>query len=105
LSDGGLGLAAAEMALGSNVGVTLGYQGELTDAQFLYSEDQARYLVAIAPNQLDALDKRARAANVSYLVVGEASGREISYLGASGNRDSVGLEDIRKATKAGSPPI
>jgi hypothetical protein len=44
-----------------------------------------------------------RAANVSYLVVGEASGREISYLGASGNRDSVGLEDIRKAHESWLP--
>ena len=84
LSDGGLGIAAAEMALGSDVGVSLGYQGDLTDAAFLYGEDQARYLIAIPANKADALDQRARAAGVSYLVVGEAGGREISYLGAVG---------------------
>jgi phosphoribosylformylglycinamidine synthase len=97
LSDGGLGVAAAEMALGSDLGLSLGYQGDLTDAQFLYAEDQARYLIAIASNRMDDLDQRARAAGVSYLVVGEAGGREISFTGASGNRESVTLDDLRKA--------
>jgi phosphoribosylformylglycinamidine synthase len=103
LSDGGLGIAAAEMALGSDVGVSLGYQGDLSDAAFLYAEDQARYLIAIPANKADALDQRARAAGVSYLVVGEAGGREISYLGAAGNRERVSLEDLRKAHESWLP--
>jgi phosphoribosylformylglycinamidine synthase len=101
LSDGGL--AVAEMALGSNVGVALGYQGDLTDAQFLYAEDQARYLIAVPANKAGDLDKRARAAGVSYLVVGEAGGREISYLGASGARDRVSIDDLRKAHESWLP--
>jgi phosphoribosylformylglycinamidine synthase len=103
LSDGGLGLAASEMAIGSNVGVSLGYQGDLGDAAFLYGEDQARYLIAVASNKLDDLDKRARAAGVSYLVVGEAGGREISFLGASGNRERVSIEDLRAAHESWLP--
>jgi phosphoribosylformylglycinamidine synthase len=103
LSDGGLGIAAAEMALGSDVGVSLGFQGELGDAAFLYGEDQARYLIAIPANKADALDQRARAAGVSYLVVGEAGGREISYLGASGNREGLSIEDLRKAHESWLP--
>jgi phosphoribosylformylglycinamidine synthase II len=103
LSDGGLAIAAAEMALGSDVGVSLGYQGDLDDAAFLYAEDQARYLIAVTPNNVEELDKRARAAGVSYLVVGEAGGREISYLGASGARERVSLEDLRKAHEGWLP--
>jgi phosphoribosylformylglycinamidine synthase subunit PurL len=103
LSDGGLGLAAAEMALGSNVGVTLGYQGDLSDAAFLYAEDQARYLIAVPANKADDLDKRARAAGVSYLVVGEAGGSAISYLGARGNRETVSLEALRTAHESWLP--
>ncbi len=103
LSDGGLGLAAAEMALGSNVGVSLGYQGDLTDAAFLYGEDQARYLVAIAADKADDFDKRARAAGVSFLIVGEAGGREISFLGGSGTRERVSLDDLRKAHESWLP--
>jgi phosphoribosylformylglycinamidine synthase subunit PurL len=103
LSDGGLAVAAAEMALGSDVGVQLGYQGDLSDPAFLYGEDQARYLIALPSNKADDLDKRARAAGVSYLVVGEAGGREISYLGVSGNRERVPLEDLRKAHESWLP--
>jgi len=103
LSDGGLAVAAAEMALAANVGVSLGYQGELADAQFLYGEDQARYLIGVAPNRVDELDKRARAASVSYLVAGEAGGREISFLGQSGNRERVSLEDLRAAHESWLP--
>lgn len=103
LSDGGLAIAAAEMALASNVGLSLGYQGDLHDAAFLYGEDQARYLVALASNKAEELDKRARAAGVAYLVVGEAGGRELSYVGASGRREAVPLDDLRSAHESWLP--
>ncbi|MEZ6022220.1 MAG: phosphoribosylformylglycinamidine synthase subunit PurL [Hyphomonadaceae bacterium] len=103
LSDGGLGVAAAEMALGSDVGVSLGYQGDLSDAAFLYGEDQARYLIAIPANKQGDLDVRARAAGVGYLVVGEVGGREISYLGAAGKREGVSLDALRKAHESWLP--
>ncbi|MDX2275366.1 MAG: AIR synthase-related protein, partial [Hyphomonadaceae bacterium] len=94
-SDGGLGVAVAEMALAANVGVSLGYQGDLADAAFLFGEDQARYLVALAPAQLEELEARAKAAGVSFLVVGEAGGRELSYLG-KGGRDRIALDELRR---------
>ncbi len=103
LSDGGVGIAAAEMALGSDVGVSLGYQGDLTDAAFLYAEDQARYIVALPSAKLDDLDKRARAAGVSFLVIGEAGGRDISFVGVSGERESVLLDDLRTAHEGWLP--
>lgn len=103
LSDGGLAIAAAEMALASDVGLSLGYQGDLSDAQFLYAEDQSRYLVALPAGRMNALDARACAAGVSYLVVSEAGGRELSYLGASGQRESISLDDLRKAHESWLP--
>jgi phosphoribosylformylglycinamidine synthase len=103
LSDGGLGVAAAEMALASNVGLALGYQGDASDAAFLYGEDQARYLIAIPSARLGALDKRARAASVPYLVVGEAGGKELSYLGSTGERERLALEELRRLNEAWLP--
>ena len=103
ISDGGLAIAAAEMALSSDIGVSLGYQGDLSDAAFLYAEDQARYLVALAPDKLEQLDKLARARAVPYLVVGEAGGRELSYLGASGERERLSLDDLRRAHEGWLP--
>ncbi len=103
LSDGGLACAAAEMALGADVGIALGYQGDLSDAAFLYGEDQGRYLIALLAKQIDALDARARAAGAAYLVVGEAGGGEISYLGASGQRERLALGDLRRVHEAWLP--
>jgi phosphoribosylformylglycinamidine synthase len=103
LSDGGLAIAAAEMALGSDVGISLGYQGDLADPEFLYGEDQARYLVAVTPDNLNVLEQRARDAGVSFLIVGEAGGRELNFLGASGNRERVTLEDLRRAHESWLP--
>ena len=103
LSDGGLAIAAAEMALASNVGIALGYQGDKADAAFLYGEDQGRYLIAVSPAQLDGLDKRARRAGVGYLLVGEAGGNELSYLGSSGQRERVALDELRRLNEAWLP--
>src|SRR5262249_34879623 len=103
VSDGGLACAAAEMALTANLGVGMGYQGEGTDAEFLFGEDQARYIAALAPGHLDTFDKRARAAGVDYLVFGEAGGKEISYIGVDGARERIGLDDLRRLNEAWLP--
>src|SRR5262249_22759435 len=96
ISDGGLACAAAGMAVASNVGVALGYQGPADGRAFLFGEDQARYVIALPQAGLAALDRRAQAAGVDYLVVGEAGGREISYFGADTQRDAVSLDVLRR---------
>src|SRR5262249_19582897 len=103
LSDGGLGVAVAEMALASNVGIALGYQGDASDAAFLYGEDQARYLVAVSSAQLETLEKRARGASVPFLVVGEAGGKDWSFLGAKGERERLALDELRRLNEAWLP--
>jgi phosphoribosylformylglycinamidine synthase len=103
VSDGGLGVAAAEMALASNVGIALGYQGDVSDAGFLYGEDQGRYLIGLPASRLEALDQRAKAAGVGYLIVGEAGGRELSYLGAGGQREALALDELRRLNEAWLP--
>jgi len=90
LSDGGLALAAAEMALAGNVGVRL----EGGDTGWFFGEDQARYL--LATRKAPALLKAAEKAGVPARVIGQFSGRDIA-LGAS----SVPLSDIRAAHEGG----
>jgi phosphoribosylformylglycinamidine synthase len=103
ISDGGLGIAAAEMALSSDVGIALGYQGDGSDAEFLYGEDQARYLISIPANKIDDLDRQAEAAGVYILNVGEVGGRELSYVGVNGGRERISLDDLRKAHESWLP--
>ncbi|WP_313136121.1 phosphoribosylformylglycinamidine synthase subunit PurL [Paracoccus jeotgali] len=73
LSDGGLALAAFEMAEGAGIGVRL----EAGDIATLYGEDQARYLVTCDAPGAEALLKAADQAGVPAQVVGQFGGMAI----------------------------
>ena len=75
LSDGGLAIAAAEMALASGVGMTLDAGGEPQSPAALFGEDQARYLVAAA--RPEELLQAARATGIAARVVGKAGGEAL----------------------------
>ena len=79
LSDGGLALAAFEMAEASGLGINL----ETGDIAALFGEDQARYLVAIDPAALHKLKGAAHAAGVPAAVVGRFGGDEVTLGGES----------------------
>jgi phosphoribosylformylglycinamidine synthase len=70
LSDGGLALAAFEMAAGSGLGVAL----EPTSLAALLGEDQARYLLACEPERTPDLLAAARGAGVPAAIVGRFGG-------------------------------
>jgi phosphoribosylformylglycinamidine synthase len=103
LSDGGLIIAAAEMALASNVGVFIDAAplGLETHAA-LFGEDQARYLIALPASELDTLDEAAEVAGAPYQVIGRAGGCEIA-LGADAGDFAVDLDDIRALSEGWLP--
>jgi phosphoribosylformylglycinamidine synthase len=70
LSDGGLALAAFEMAAAAGLGVAL----EAEDIAALFGEDQARYLVACGFDEAEALAAAAAAAGVPLAVAGRFGG-------------------------------
>ena len=74
LSDGGLALAAAEMALAGGVGVTLVADEALDAAAWFFGEDQGRYLLACAPEAVAALVARGGEAGVAVREVGRVGG-------------------------------
>jgi phosphoribosylformylglycinamidine synthase subunit PurL len=74
-SEGGLLVAVAEMALAGNRGVALEVTPEPMPAHALwFGEDQARYIVAAAPEQADAIHKAAAVARVPVRLVGTVGG-------------------------------
>lgn len=75
LSDGGLALAAFEMAEGAGVGVTL----DAADTPTLFGEDQARYLIACNFDQAEALMSAASAAGVPLAAVGKFGGDQVTF--------------------------
>lgn len=78
LSDGGLALAAFEMAEAAGFGVML----ESDDIGQLFGEDQARYLLACDSAGATALEHAAKAAGVPLFRVGTFGGTEVR-LGAA----------------------
>jgi phosphoribosylformylglycinamidine synthase len=77
LADGGLALAAFEMAEAAGIGVSL----ESGDIGQLFGEDQARYLVACTPANAEALAAAAAQAGVPLARVGQFGGATVSLGG------------------------
>jgi phosphoribosylformylglycinamidine (FGAM) synthase-like enzyme len=76
LSDGGLAIAAAEMALASNVGLELS-PTSLTHAHaFLFGEDQGRYL--IATNDASTIVAAGHQAGLNIALAGQAGGTDFA---------------------------
>ncbi|MFY0632610.1 MAG: phosphoribosylformylglycinamidine synthase subunit PurL [Vannielia sp.] len=79
LSDGGLALAAFEMAEAAGVGV----QVDATGNGPLFGEDQARYLIACSFDKAEALMVAAGQASVPLTTVGKFGGDTVSLGGSS----------------------
>ncbi|MFV0492587.1 MAG: phosphoribosylformylglycinamidine synthase subunit PurL [Pseudorhodobacter sp.] len=79
LSDGGLALAAFEMAESAGIGIEL----ETGDIGELFGEDQARYLLACDVKAADSLIAAGKAAGVPIRTIGRFGGDTVSLGGIS----------------------
>jgi phosphoribosylformylglycinamidine synthase II len=80
LSDGGLAVALAEMAMASGLGATLD-PARAPAHGFWFGEDQARYVVTVTAAQAPLVAERARKAGVAVRNLG-ATGGDALTLGA-----------------------
>jgi len=78
LSDGGLALAAFEMAVAGDVGITI----DAADTATLFGEDQARYLIATSFDKAEALMVAAGRAGVPMVTVGRVGGDTVRFGGS-----------------------
>lgn len=92
LSDGGLAIAAADMALAANLGVSLTGEG----AGWFFGEDQARYLLSCDADKSDALLELLGGLDVPAAAVGSVGGDTLT-LGES----IIKLTDIREVFDTG----
>jgi phosphoribosylformylglycinamidine synthase subunit PurL len=82
LSDGGLLVAVAEMALAAGIGAKIyGPPAFLTEHGFWFGEDQARYVVTIKADQFDNLAARAKTASVPIRRIGMTHGNALTLPG------------------------
>ncbi len=97
ISDGGLMVALAEMALAGDIGVNLVIPGGRAAHGFLYGEDQGRYVITtLRPADLAAA---ACDAEIPALTLGTTGGRRLLIAGWL----DVALDDLRAANEDWMP--
>jgi phosphoribosylformylglycinamidine synthase len=100
VSDGGLIVAIAEMALAGAMGVELfAYEGKLPAHAMWFGEDQGRYVVSVDAMQAEEVVERARLLALSARIVGRTGGDAIALKG----EPALSLSDLRKAHEAWLP--
>ena len=90
VSDGGMIVAAAEMALSAGRGLNLQTPVKARQAAFWFGEDQGRYLVAAAPAAADTLLLKAAMAGIQASKIGRFGGPDILL----DDKDALSLLDL-----------
>jgi phosphoribosylformylglycinamidine synthase len=74
LSDGGLAVAVAESCMARGVGARIWAPQFVATHEFLFGEDQGRYLVTVEKTQAKAVVERLTGQGVPALLIGETGG-------------------------------
>ncbi len=100
LSDGGLLVGLAEMALSGDMGIELfPYTGKLPAHAIWFGEDQGRYILSVTPQRAEEVLERARLLELPARIVGRVGGQAITLKGES----ELALADLRTAHEAWLP--
>jgi phosphoribosylformylglycinamidine synthase len=78
ISDGGLIVALAEMAMAGDLGASIAVPEGRATHGWLFGEDQARYLVTCAAGDLSKIEERARANGVELAAIGTVEGNNLA---------------------------
>ena len=71
ISHGGIIVTLAEMCIASNIGAKIKVSGSNSDKiKYLFSEDQARYLIEISKKNLEKIKKTASTKNIKIDIIG-----------------------------------
>ena len=97
LSDGGLMVALAEMAMAGDLGATIEPPGDVSLHAWLFGEDQGRYLVT-APQAGDIL-QAAQASQVPAYALGRTGGTALKVAGGP----SISVAQVRAAHEGWLP--
>ena len=100
LSDGGLAVALAEMCMAGGIGATLTFSPfDLTEAAFLFGEDQGRYLLTVSMIAAPHIMRDAGSAGVAALIIGRTGGGALTLPGCP----PISLADLEAAHESWLP--
>ena len=93
VSHGGIIVTIAEMCMASNIGAKITVSGSNTDKiKYLFSEDQARYLIEINKKNLDKIKNIAKTKNVIFNIIGKTQ----SEIFEVENDFKISIKELRK---------
>jgi phosphoribosylformylglycinamidine synthase len=98
ISDGGLLIAVAEMALAGSIGAVL---GDSAPIPLLFGEDQSRYLLALPASEAARVAAEAKAAGVPTSSLGATGGDNIAIKGTG----EMPLAKLRTAHESWFPNL
>lgn len=98
ISDGGLYVAIAEMAMSAGIGASLVIENSIPLSAALFGEDQARYVVTTSKEQEATLLHAARSANVVVKKIGITGGNVLAVDG-----QEILLDTLKKVNEACLP--
>jgi len=99
VSDGGIAVAVAEMAVASGIGATVNALNGRSATAVFFGEDQGRYLVTVPRSRLDWVWERAAAHGLFAPWIGTTGGSDLK-LGAF---RAISVEDLRRVHEAWFP--
>ncbi|MBS3647132.1 phosphoribosylformylglycinamidine synthase subunit PurL [Pseudaminobacter sp. 19-2017] len=99
LSDGGLAVALAEMAMASGIGAECELPSSADPIAVWFGEDQGRYLVTAAHGAVRAILEKAAQHGVAAATVGRTGGFELKLAGAR----AIPVSELKQAHEAWFP--
>jgi phosphoribosylformylglycinamidine synthase II len=99
VSDGGLLVAIAEMAMPRGIGASVGLAGLPQAIAFWFGEDQARYVIAAPFAQAERIVAEARAAFITVAELGKTGGDAITL----DDKDSVKVAALKTGFESWFP--
>ena len=103
VSDGGLAVALAEMALASGIGALINGPAPFGHAGY-FAEDQGLYVATVADNCLLTFLRRAHAAGVEVEAIGRTKGSRLIFELPDGDH-AVSLADLARAHEGFFPAL
>ena len=93
LSDGGLAVGLAEMAMAGRMGAKVAAPSGAPAHGFWFGEDQARYVLAATPAEAERILSEAKAAGIPAAIIGTTGGDALTL----GDEAPISVEKLRRA--------
>jgi phosphoribosylformylglycinamidine synthase len=99
ISDGGLAVALAEMAMAGGIGAVLNTPQGAHAIPYLFGEDQARYVITATPEHAGNIMAEAMMAGVPAMMLGTVTGTTLAFRGT----DAIPVADLKRAHETWFP--